>query len=108
MNNEPTPYERDRMRGVVGFFTRLVVDGVDVAAMVWDWFMGNFDWSPSRLMVALVLGVAYLVSPIDIVPDTIPLAGWIDDLLVVTSVIRLARFDLERYRRWKSEARRVA
>ena len=36
------------------------------------------------------------------------LAGWIDDLLVVTAVIRLARFDLERYRRWKSEAGRAA
>ena len=95
-------------RGVVGFFTRLVVDAVDMTAMIWDWFAGRFDWSPMRLFAALVIGVAYLVSPIDIVPDVIPLAGWIDDLLVATSVIRLARFDLERYRRWKGEVRRLS
>ena len=94
--------ERGRMRGVVGFFTRLVIDAVDTLAMLWDWFAGRFDWSPMRLIVAFFLGVAYLVSPIDIVPDVIPFAGWIDDLMVATAVLRLARFDLERYRRWRS------
>ena len=73
--------------------------------MLWDWFAGRFDWSPMRLIVAFLLGIAYLVSPIDIVPDVIPFAGWIDDLVVVTAVLRLARFDLERYRRWRSEAK---
>ena len=108
MSNEMTAYEQGRMRGIAGFFTRLVVDAVDTVSMIWDWFAGRFDWSPMRLLAAFVMGVAYLVSPIDIVPDTIPLAGWIDDLLVVTAVIRLARFDLERYRRWKGDAGRVA
>ena len=103
MSDETTVCERGRMRGVVGFFTRLVVDAVDTLAMLWDWFAGRFDWSPMRLIVAFFLGIAYLVSPIDIVPDVIPFAGWIDDLMVATAVFRLARFDLERYRRWKSE-----
>ena len=102
MTTPATAYGHVRMRGVVGFFTRLLVDTVDTVAMVWDWFMGNFDWSPLRLLAALVLGVAYTVSPIDIVPDVIPFAGWIDDLMVLIAVVRLARVDLERYRRWKS------
>ena len=101
MNGEVADYDRTRMRGIVGFFTRLVVDGVDMLAMTWDWLMGNFDWSPTRLVVALALGAVYLVSPIDIVPDVIPLAGWIDDIMVAMAVIRLARADLARWRRWK-------
>ena len=92
-------------RGITGFFTRLVVDVVDSLGMLWNWFLGRFEWTPTRLIVALLLGIAYIVSPIDIVPDIIPFAGWIDDILVVTAVVRLARFDLERYRRWKSEAK---
>lgn len=92
-------------RGITGFFTRLVVDVVDSIGMLWNWFLGRFEWSPTRLIVAFLLGIAYIVSPIDIVPDIIPFAGWIDDILVVTAVVRLARFDLERYRRWKSEAK---
>ena len=89
-------------RGVAGFFTRLVVDVVDSLGMLWDWFLGRFEWSPMRLFAAAIIGLVYLVSPIDIVPDVIPFAGWIDDILVVTAVVRLARFDLERYRRWRA------
>lgn len=33
---------------------------------------------------ALVLAVAYVVSPLDLVPDIIPIAGWLDDLIVLT------------------------
>ena len=102
MSSRAMMCERGRMRGVMGFFTRLVVDAVDTLAMLWDWFAGRFDWSPMRLIVAFFLGIAYLVSPIDIVPDVIPFAGWIDDLMVATAVLRLARFDLDRYRRWRS------
>ena len=75
-------YEPERMRGVAGFFTRLVVDAVDMLAMIWDWLLGRFEWSPIRLVLAFILGLAYLASPIDIVPDVIPLAGWIDDFMV--------------------------
>ena len=93
--------EQGRARGVIGFFTRLVADGVDAVAMVWDWILGRFDWSPIRLIVAFVIGMAYLVSPIDIIPDAIPLAGWIDDFMVATAVIRIARADIIRWREWK-------
>ncbi len=97
----------DRGRGVAGFFMRLLVDIIDSLGMLWDWFAGRFDWQPMRLFAAAIIGIAYLVSPIDIVPDVIPLAGWIDDIMVATAVVRLARFDLERYRRWKGEGRRM-
>lgn len=91
-------------RGIAGFFTRLVVDVIDVFGMLWNWFAGRFKWSPMRLFAAAIIGLVYLVSPIDIVPDVIPFAGWIDDILVVTAVVRLARFDLARYRRWREKA----
>ena len=91
-------------RGIAGFFTRLVVDVIDVFGMLRNWFAGRFDWSPMRLFAAAIIGLVYLVSPIDIVPDVIPFAGWIDDIMVATAVVRLARYDLERYRRWRSKA----
>ena len=92
-------------RGVAGFFTRLVLDGVDTISMLWDWILGRFEWSPMRLIVAFFVGIIYLVFPIDIVPDVIPLAGWIDDVLVATAVVRIARADLERWRKWKGLSR---
>ena len=98
-------YEPERIRGVAGFFTRLVADAVDTLAMIWDWLLGRFEWSPIRLVLAFILGLAYLASPIDIVPDVIPLAGWIDDFLVATAVVRMARADVKRWRKWKAAKR---
>ena len=44
-----------------------------------------FDKSiPIENKGALVLAVGYVVSPIDLMPDFIPIAGWLDDLIVLT------------------------
>ena len=34
-------------------------------------------------MIIALLAVLYIVSPIDIIPDFIPIVGWIDDLVVL-------------------------
>ena len=38
---------------------------------------------PIRSKILLVMGIVYLVSPIDILPDVIAGIGWIDDLVIV-------------------------
>lgn len=42
---------------------------------------------PRRRKLLLLALVAYLASPIDLVPDFIPVAGQLDDALVVTLVL---------------------
>ena len=50
---------------------------------------------PRRHKLALALLVAYLAMPFDLVPDFIPVAGQLDDLVVAALVLRLlARRDL--------------
>ncbi len=44
---------------------------------------------PRRYKLALGLLVAYLAMPIDLVPDFIPVAGQLDDALVVALALRL-------------------
>jgi uncharacterized membrane protein YkvA (DUF1232 family) len=39
---------------------------------------------PAKRKGALIAGVAYVLSPIDLIPDTLPLLGWLDDMVVVT------------------------
>ncbi len=38
---------------------------------------------PPRNKGALVAALAYVISPIDLIPDNIPVAGWIDDVIVM-------------------------
>lgn len=33
----------------------------------------------------VVLGIIYAISPIDLLPDAIPIAGWVDDILITVT-----------------------
>jgi uncharacterized membrane protein YkvA (DUF1232 family) len=44
-----------------------------------------------RSTIGLVLIFAYVISPIDIIPDFIPLSGWLDDLVVAPLGLALMR-----------------
>ena len=39
--------------------------------------------TPLRVKVVLILVLAYLLCPIDIIPDFIPVLGQLDDILIV-------------------------
>lgn len=45
---------------------------------------------PRRRKVALLLVVPYLALPVDLVPDFIPIAGYLDDAIIVALVLRYA------------------
>lgn len=45
---------------------------------------------PHKARAVLIVGGAYLVSPVDLVPGVIPVAGQLDDLYVVLMAIRQA------------------
>jgi uncharacterized membrane protein YkvA (DUF1232 family) len=42
---------------------------------------------PAKPKVALAFGIAYLMSPVDLIPDFIPLAGYLDDIAVVAYIL---------------------
>jgi uncharacterized membrane protein YkvA (DUF1232 family) len=60
--------------------------------------------SPAGVRVALVALLAWLVSPIDLVPEFIPVLGPLDDVIVAVLVLRYVRGRLgadEVRRRWR-------
>lgn len=42
---------------------------------------------PRRAKITLGLAAAYVVSPIDLIPEVVPVIGWADDVLVVMFAI---------------------
>ena len=44
-------------------------------------------------IVLIIFGLAYLISPVDIIPDLLlPFVGWIDDGVVIASIYYLIRY----------------
>jgi uncharacterized membrane protein YkvA (DUF1232 family) len=58
------------------------------ARMVWAMLMNPATPVPAKLVA--VLGLLYLIWPMDIVPDFIPILGWLDDGVVVALFLALA------------------
>lgn len=63
---------------------RLKIAGRHLRVGWYAWKNPALRW-PGKLMLALM--AMYLLSPIDIVPDTIPLLGWLDDFALVAVVL---------------------
>jgi uncharacterized membrane protein YkvA (DUF1232 family) len=53
---------------------------------------------PWRTTAAIVFALGYFLMSIDVIPDVIPVVGFLDDALVVAEVVYLLSGDLRRFR----------
>ena len=52
------------------------------------WFALRHPAAPAWLKVGTALLVLYVVSPVDLIPDVIPVLGVVDDLVLIPLAIR--------------------
>jgi len=57
---------------------------------------------PWGSIVLVVVAIIYFVSPIDLLPDWIPLGGFIDDAAVIGFVLKQINTDLEQFLKWEA------
>ena len=63
---------------------------------------GEYKEMPWRSAVFALAALLYFVSPVDLVPDFIPVLGFTDDVTVVFAVLTAIRKDLSRFERWRA------
>jgi uncharacterized membrane protein YkvA (DUF1232 family) len=56
---------------------------------------------PWGSIVMITAAIIYFVTPVDLVPDFIPVAGYVDDAAVIAFVIKQIRRDLEEFAQWE-------
>jgi uncharacterized membrane protein YkvA (DUF1232 family) len=56
---------------------------------------------PLGTIISIVSTLIYIISPIDLIPDPIPVIGLIDDLALLTWVLISIHSDVEEYRKWR-------
>jgi uncharacterized membrane protein YkvA (DUF1232 family) len=56
-----------------------------------------------KTRIFLLLGAIYAISPIDIIPDTIPILGQMDDLIVLRQTILVAcGSEYTEFKQWRA------
>ncbi len=72
-----------------------------MVSCVRDYWTGAYRELPWKTIAAMTGAIVYLVTPVDVIPDFVPLIGYVDDAAVLTLALRWVRADLEVYRGWK-------
>jgi uncharacterized membrane protein YkvA (DUF1232 family) len=81
----------------------LMDQGFVMIDFVRDYASGRYREIPYWAVSAAALSLLYVFSPIDLVPDFIIGAGFLDDAAVVAFALRLIEKELGRYQEWKSQ-----
>lgn len=78
--------------------------GKVMLGMLTDYRKGIYSKVPWFTIATIAFGFLYILNPFDIIPDFIPLIGYIDDLAVFTFGLRFIETDLHNYLDWKLES----
>ncbi len=78
---------------------------IELASMLMrDYAARRYRKIPWRSVAALAAAVAYVLSPLDLIPDFLVPVGWTDDLLVLMLAWGMVKRELREYCRWKGLA----
>lgn len=69
--------------------------------LVRDYFSGDYKTVPWKTIAAVAGALLYVLMPLDLIPDFIPIAGYLDDAGVIAACLTLVSDDLVNYEKWK-------
>ena len=72
-------------------------------SMLRSYFKKEYKDIPIGTMIALISALLYWVTPIDVLPDALPVVGYVDDAAVIAACLKLINDDLKDYTEWKEK-----
>ena len=72
-------------------------------SMIRSYITGEYTAVSPKVIVTLVAAVIYLLKGKDLIPDSIPVVGYADDLAVFAAAFLLDEPELSAYSQWRTE-----
>ena len=86
-----------------GLLARLFQNLKLLLPLIRVYLKGTYRDVPAKSIVIFVLTLAYITSPIDLIPDWIIGFGQLDDIGILGLSLYLLEKDLMKYKRWKDK-----
>jgi uncharacterized membrane protein YkvA (DUF1232 family) len=84
-----------------GPLSRFIEDGKLLLSVVKDYLAGKYRVIPWGVIASIVFSLIYVLNPLDLVPDILPIIGQVDDVAVMGAVLLMVEQDLHKYKTWK-------
>ena len=71
-------------------------------SMIKDYITGRYRAIPWWVIASAAFALIYIINPIDLLPDVIPVIGLLDDAAVLSLCLAMIGLQLDKYREWKT------
>ena len=99
LNNADAILSKGKEGALASFFD----DIKSMIDMVKAWCKKEYKGIPFKTISMVILTLVYVFCPIDVIPDSIPVIGLLDDATVVRLCLGAMRSDLEAFRNWQRQ-----
>jgi uncharacterized membrane protein YkvA (DUF1232 family) len=86
-----------------GLLARLFQDLKLLIPLIRDYWKGIYRDVSAKSIVIFVVTLAYIISPIDLIPDYIIGLGQVDDAAILGLSLYFLEKELRRYKEWKGQ-----
>jgi uncharacterized membrane protein YkvA (DUF1232 family) len=104
-----TPRYNDMPKNIVrfGLLARLIQDLKLLFPLIRDYWKGTYRDVSVKSIVIFIVALAYIISPIDLIPDYIIGLGQIDDVAILGFLLYFLEKDLMKYKEWKGKSGQI-
>lgn len=78
-----------------------------MVSLIKSYIQKEYTEIPLGTIIAIISASIYFLSPVDLLPDVIPGAGYIDDAAVVAACLALVGSDIEEYKKWRENNNKI-
>lgn len=74
-----------------------------MCSLVYNYVTKKYTEVPLGSILAIISALMYFISPVDMIPDTVPGLGYLDDVGVIAICLKWVHSDLAEYQKWREE-----
>ena len=67
---------------------------------------GAYRDIPESTLVVVIAAIIYVVNPLDVIPDSVPALGYLDDATVIALAVKRSREALDDFMTWEASSMR--